>query len=64
MASSVSVVIPTLNEAGNLGDMLARLRAQRPREIIVADGGSTDATRASAGRPTGSCTHRAGGRRR
>jgi len=49
MASSVSVVIPTLNEAGNLGDMLARLRAQRPREIIVAEGGSTDATRASAG---------------
>ena len=45
-----SVIIPTLNEEGCLAETLAALRPQRPREIIVADGGSTDGTRwASAG---------------
>ena len=48
MSSSISVVIPTLNEASCLGDTLRRLRAQRPHEILVADGGSTDATCAIA----------------
>jgi rSAM/selenodomain-associated transferase 2 len=41
----VSVIIPTLNEAGTLGtliDTLGRLAA--PAEVIVSDGGSTDGT--------------------
>ncbi len=42
---SVSVIVPTLNEESCLAEALARLRAQRPFEVIVADGGSTDATR-------------------
>jgi len=41
---NVSVIIPTLNEEGCLGETLHLLRARRPHEIIVADGGSTDAT--------------------
>lgn len=41
---AISVIIPTLNEAGCLADALASLRRQQPTEIIVADGGSTDAT--------------------
>jgi rSAM/selenodomain-associated transferase 2 len=40
----VSVIIPTLNEAALLGEAVRRLRGQRPHEIIVVDGGSTDAT--------------------
>jgi len=46
---SVSVIIPTLNEESCLADTLLLLRRQQPHEIIVADGGSTDATRDSAG---------------
>jgi rSAM/selenodomain-associated transferase 2 len=46
---TVSVIIPVLNEAGSLGETLAALRRQRPHEIIVVDGGSTDATLAVAG---------------
>jgi rSAM/selenodomain-associated transferase 2 len=41
---SVSVIIPTFNEASCLAETLRRLRAHRPHEIIVTDGGSTDAT--------------------
>src|SRR5262245_23100484 len=41
---SVSVIIPTLNEAGCLAGTLSSLREQRPREIIVVDGGSQDTT--------------------
>jgi len=41
---SVSVIIPTLNEESCLAESLRRLREQQPREIIVVDGGSTDAT--------------------
>jgi rSAM/selenodomain-associated transferase 2 len=41
---TVSVIIPTLNEAGCLGETLRLLRQQGLHEIIVADGGSTDAT--------------------
>src|SRR5262249_36469327 len=41
---SVSVIIPTLNEERCLGDTLYQLRQEQPREIIVVDGGSSDAT--------------------
>src|SRR5712691_11803579 len=41
---SVSVIIPTLNEESCLEETLRALRLQKPHEIIVADGGSTDAT--------------------
>src|SRR5260370_5452248 len=41
---SISVIIPTLNEESCLEDTLLRLRQQRPHEIIVVDGGSSDAT--------------------
>ncbi len=46
---TVSVVIPALNEAAELQETLRRLR-QAPKftEIIVSDGGSTDATEAIA----------------
>ena len=39
---SVSVIIPTFNEAENLAKLLPRLHASRPLEILVADGGSSD----------------------
>jgi rSAM/selenodomain-associated transferase 2 len=45
---AVSVIIPTLNEAAVLAETLRSLRRQRPREIIIVDGGSTDATPAAA----------------
>ena len=41
---SVSVIIPTLNEESCLGETLRLLREQRPHQIIVVDGGSTDVT--------------------
>jgi rSAM/selenodomain-associated transferase 2 len=41
----VSVIIPTLNEQACLAETLRSVRAERPHEILVADGGSTDATR-------------------
>jgi len=45
----ISIVIPTLNEARRLPHLLADLRAGgAAAEIIVADGGSTDDTRAVA----------------
>lgn len=46
---SISVVIPTLNEADCLGETLRSVRAERPREIIVVDGGSSDKTCERAG---------------
>ncbi|MEE8500027.1 MAG: TIGR04283 family arsenosugar biosynthesis glycosyltransferase [Kiloniellales bacterium] len=43
--ATISVVIPTLNEAGSLPALVTALRAQDPDcEIIVVDGGSHDAT--------------------
>jgi dolichol-phosphate mannosyltransferase len=46
----ISVVLPVLNEGGNLGDLLERLRAILQRqglsyEFLVVDGGSRDNTR-------------------
>jgi glycosyltransferase involved in cell wall biosynthesis len=45
--TSISVVIPTFNDAGHIGEALASIIAQtrRPGEIIVADDVSTDNTR-------------------
>ena len=44
-AQSISVVVPTLNEAAELPETLRRLRAvPEVREVIIADGGSRDDT--------------------
>ncbi len=40
----ISVVIPTLNEEGNVAASIASARAPGVREIIVVDGGSDDET--------------------
>jgi len=49
---TISIIIPTLNAAGPLGECLRRIRNQDyPKskyEIIIADGGSVDKTRAIA----------------
>ena len=45
---SISVIIPTLNEASCLAETLRRLRELRPHEILVVDGGSSDETCAIA----------------
>jgi rSAM/selenodomain-associated transferase 2 len=45
----VSIIVPTLNEASVLPDTLSHLQAQpAPLEVVVADGGSSDRTRAEA----------------
>lgn len=41
---SVSIIIPTLNEARCIAETIRALRRQAPYEIIIADGGSTDGT--------------------
>ncbi|MFU8894685.1 MAG: TIGR04283 family arsenosugar biosynthesis glycosyltransferase [Luteolibacter sp.] len=48
---TLSIIIPTLNEAEALAPLLDTLLAARPHEILIADGGSTDATRETANRP-------------
>lgn len=40
----LSVIIPTLNEAGRIADAVTRAFALAPIEVIVADGQSTDET--------------------
>lgn len=47
-ASTLAVIIPTLNEAAHLGETLERVARGQSQEIIVADGGSTDGTCAVA----------------
>lgn len=48
--ADLSIVVPVLNEAGSLGETLARLAPLRARgqEVIVVDGGSHDETVAIA----------------
>jgi rSAM/selenodomain-associated transferase 2 len=41
---SVSVIIPTLEEAAGIADAIRSVRELGPHEIIVADGGSQDQT--------------------
>lgn len=45
---SVAVVIPTLNEEAAIGTLLDAVRADAFEEVVVADGGSVDATAAIA----------------
>jgi rSAM/selenodomain-associated transferase 2 len=50
----LSIVVPVLNEAELLEEFLTHLRARAPgAEIVVVDGGSSDGTRAIAGRLAG-----------
>lgn len=46
----LSIIVPVLNEAARLGERLAALQPLRERgaEVLVVDGGSTDATREAA----------------
>lgn len=45
----ISIIIPTLNEAGTIQVSLSNIQAHRPRcEILVVDGGSADQTVALA----------------
>ncbi len=41
---SVAVIIPALNEAGNIGKLVEEVRAIAPLEVIVVDNNSTDST--------------------
>jgi glycosyltransferase involved in cell wall biosynthesis len=44
----VAVVIPTLNEAGTIGDVVREIPRDYARDIIIADSGSTDGTQGIA----------------
>jgi glycosyltransferase involved in cell wall biosynthesis len=56
--STVSIVIPAMNEGGAIRDVVTQLLAAAPwREIIVVDDGSTDGTAADA-RAAGACVIR------
>ncbi len=53
MSVEISVLIPALNEAGNIGELIRRCRAILDKlgpahEIVVVDGGSRDSTRDEA----------------
>ena len=47
-APRIAVVIPTFNEAASIGQVVAELPRDLVREVIVADGGSTDGTQERA----------------
>jgi glycosyltransferase involved in cell wall biosynthesis len=46
--AKVIVIIPALNEAGNIHQLVSEIYAVLPVEVIVVDNGSTDATAAEA----------------
>jgi len=48
MSNPISIIIPVLNEAQNLGETLSDLPDAPDLEVIVVDGGSTDGTLAVA----------------
>ena len=48
MNAAISIVVPALDEEATIATTLGRLREPEVREVIVADGGSTDRTRAIA----------------
>ncbi len=50
IAKTVSVIIPALNEAGNIGRLVGEVKAFSPLEVIVVDNGSTDRTAEEADR--------------
>ncbi len=50
LSESLSIIIPTHNEAQNIANLIAKLRSENPSEIIIADGGSTDKTAQIAAR--------------
>lgn len=68
MPAPLSVILPTLNAAADLPlaleSLLPGLEAGLIREVIVADGGSTDATRAIAGSTGATVIDSAAGRGR
>src|SRR5258706_11088917 len=47
-AAKVAVAIPVLNEEASIADVVARIPRAVARRVIVADGGSSDATAARA----------------
>ncbi len=53
MNSKISIIMPVLNEAGNLRNTLSRLDLSRNEELIIVDGGSSDETMAIAREFTG-----------
>ena len=42
--ATISIIVPTLNEASHIGRTLERARSGAPAEVIVVDGESTDGT--------------------
>ncbi|MGH9785107.1 MAG: glycosyltransferase, partial [Terriglobia bacterium] len=44
MGATISIIIPALNEAETIGPTLESAAGAPATELIVADGGSTDAT--------------------
>jgi dolichol-phosphate mannosyltransferase len=49
MTDSLTVVLPTINEGGNVGPLIAELTTALPgAKVLVVDGNSTDATRTEA----------------
>jgi cellulose synthase/poly-beta-1,6-N-acetylglucosamine synthase-like glycosyltransferase len=47
---TLSVIIPAINETNALAALLPLLQSANPHEILIADGGSSDATLAIAAR--------------
>lgn len=47
---TLSIIIPAINEANALAALLPLLQSANPHEILIADGGSSDATPAIAAR--------------